>query len=151
MITVLVVAGVMAFTVAVALFYMTRAGARAEACADELRDEVARRGEEWIVPLRGATATSIPGGRGAGHGVLGLTDRRVVFQPITGVRVSTPLARLTGARLEARRREALADRRHRLTLTLDDGSEQGYLVDDPAPWAGGLGKAGVTVTGLDPD
>jgi len=42
MIMVLVVAGIMAVTVAVAMLYMKRADARAQAAADELRAEVAR-------------------------------------------------------------------------------------------------------------
>ena len=42
--------------------------------------------------------------RSKGHGVLGLTDRRVLFMPIAGEQLSVPRVRITGARLEERRR-----------------------------------------------
>ena len=66
----------------------------------------ARRGS---IPLAGAT---YPGGRptsAARKGsaaMLGLTDRRVIFLPIAGERLSVPRARIAGARLEERRRDA---------------------------------------------
>jgi hypothetical protein len=145
MITVLIVAGIMAVTVAVAMLFMKRADARAQAAADELRDEVAARGEEWIVPLRGAGGLGVTPGRGTAHGVLGLTGRRLVFQPITGARVNVPVLNLTGARLESRRREALTEHRYHLALTLADGSVREFVVDDPAVWADGLASAGVPV------
>jgi len=146
MIMVLVVAGIMAVTVAVAMLYMKRADERAQAAADELRAEVAAGGEEWIVPLRGAGGLGVTPGRGTAHGVLGLTGRRLVFQPITGARVNVPVTRVTGARLQSRRREALAEHRHHLALTLHDGSVREFVVDDPAVWAKGLAEAGVPVT-----
>jgi len=146
MITVLVVAGIMALTVAVAMAFMKRTDARAQAAADELRDEVAAGGEEWIVPLRGAGGLGVTPGRGTAHGVLGLTGRRLVFQPITGARVNVPVTSLTGARLESRRREALTEHRHHLVLTLDDGSRREFVVDDPVVWAEGLAQAGIQVT-----
>ena len=146
MITVLVVAGIMALTVAVAMAFMKRTDARAQAAADELRDEVAAAGEEWIVPLRGAGGLGVTPGRGTAHGVLGLTGRRLVFQPITGDRVNVPVMKLTGARIESRRREALTEHRYHLVLTLDDSSVRQFVVDDPAVWAEGLADAGVPVT-----
>ena len=146
MITVLVVAGIMALTVAVAMAFMKRTDARAQAAADELRDEVEAGDEEWIVPLRGAGGLGVTPGRGTAHGVLGLTGRRLVFQPITGARVNVPVTSLTGARLESRRREALTEHRHHLVLTLDDGSRREFVVDDPVVWAEGLAQAGIQVT-----
>ena len=145
MITVLVVAGIMAVTVAVAMLFMKRTDARALAAADELRNDIAAGGEEWIVPLRGAGGLGVTPGRGTAHGVLGLTGRRLVFQPITGARVNVPVSSVAGARLESRRREALTEHRCHLVLTLDDGSMRQFVVDDPAVWAEGLADAGVPV------
>jgi hypothetical protein len=146
MIAVLAVAGIMALTVAVAMAFMKRTDARALAAADELRDDMAAGGEEWIVSLRGAGGLGVTPGRGTAHGVLGLTGRRLVFQPITGARASVPVTSLSGARLESRRREALTEHRYHLALTLDDGSVREFVVDDPAVWAQGLADAGVPVT-----
>ena len=125
---VLVLAVVMAATIAIALVVLRRVGDRAEARADELRAEVERRGETWEIPLAGAVyqGGGHPATRSKGHGVLGLTDRRVVFLPIAGEQLSVPRARITGARLEERRRDAAAataagaGHRHRLVLALDD-------------------------------
>jgi len=136
----LVVGGVMAVILAVAMLVMSRAGAKAEVRADELRADVEARGEEWVIPLRGANyqGGSPAGARSRGHGVLGLTDRRVLFLPIAGEIVSIPRVRVKRARLEDRRREAAASHRHRLVLTLDDDAEVAFLVDDPDAWEQGL-------------
>jgi hypothetical protein len=139
---VLVVAGIMAVTVAVAMLFMQRSAARAQAAADQLRDEVAAAGEEWDIPLAGAVyqGGGSPAGRNKGHGVLGLTDRRVVFLPIAGEQLSVPRVRIIDARLEERRRDAAAatvaaaGHRHRLVLALDDETQLGFLVDEPAMW-----------------
>jgi hypothetical protein len=140
----LVIAGLMAVIVAVSMYVMSRAGTKAEARADELRADVEQRGEEWVVPLRGSTYQGgAPGSaRSKGRGVLGLTDRRVLFLPIAGELVSVPRARVKRARLEDRRREAAASHRHRLVLTLDDATEVAFLVDDPDAWEQGLSKRG---------
>ena len=66
--------------------------------------------------------------------MLGLTGRRLVFLPIAGERVSVPRVRVTGVRAEERRRDAAAAHRRRLVLTLDDGAEMSFLVDDVAAW-----------------
>ena len=80
--------------------------------------------------------------------MLGLTDRRVLFLPIAGDALSVPRVRLTGARLEERRRDA-RPREHTDTawpvLTLDDDSGLGFLVDDPGEWEAALASAGVPV------
>jgi hypothetical protein len=60
-ITVLVLAGVMAATIVIALLLLRGFGDKAEGRADDLRDEVARLGEEWVIPLEGASY------RGARH------------------------------------------------------------------------------------
>ena len=137
---VLVLAVVMAATIAVALLVLRRVGDRAEHRADDLRAEVASLGEEWEIPLAGAVyqGGGDPGTRSKGHGVLGLTDRRVLFLPIAGERLSVPRVRITGARLEERRRDAAAGHRHHLTLTLDDDTRLGFLVDDAGEWEGAL-------------
>jgi hypothetical protein len=137
---ILVLAIVMAATIAIALIVLRRVGDKAERRADELRAEVAARGEEWEIPLGGATyqggASAV---RSRGHGVLGLTDSRILFLPIAGEPVRVPRARVSEARVEDRRREAAAPHRHRLVLTLDDGSEVSFLVDDAGPWGRALG------------
>jgi hypothetical protein len=142
---VLAVAGIMAVTVVVALLFMQRSAARATAAADELRDEVAAAGEAWDIPLAGAVYQGGgPAARSKGHGVLGLTDRRVLFLPIAGDRVSVSRVRITGVRLEKRRRDAAAataaagGHRHHLVLTLDDDTVLGFLVDDPEEWEAAL-------------
>jgi len=140
----LIVAAVMAGMFAVAMFLLSRAGTKAERRAEELRSEVEQRGEVWEIPFTGATYQG--GGSAAAHsrgrGVLGMTDRRVLFLPIAGELVAIPRARVTGARVEDRRREAASAHRHHLVLTLDDGAEAAFLVDDPQPWRRALTEPG---------
>ena len=133
---VLVFAALMAAIVAVSLVVLHRVGGSAERHADELRDEVEAAGEEWVVPLAGAVyqGGGSPHTRSRGRGVLGLTGRRLVFLPIAGERVSVPRVRVTGVRADERMRDATAAHRHRLVLTLDDGAEMSFLVDDATPW-----------------
>jgi hypothetical protein len=133
---ILVLAIVMAATVAIALWVLRGVGDKAERRADALRDEVRRLGEEWVIPLGGAVyqGGAHPSAHSRGHGVLGLTDRRMLFLPIAGERVDVPRVRIAGARLEDRRREATSGHRHHLVLTLDDGAEVGFLVDDAGEW-----------------
>jgi hypothetical protein len=141
--TIVVLAVVMAATIAVALFVLRRVGDRAERRADDLRDEVARLGEGWVLPLSGAVYESGPGARGnRGHGVLGLTGRRLLFLPIAGDLLSVPRVRLAGACVEDRRRDAASSHRHRLVLTLDDASELAFLVDEPGEWVAALEPSG---------
>jgi len=64
-----------------------------------------------------------------------------VFLPIAGERVSVPRVRIAGVRAEERRRDAAAAHRRRLVLTLDDGAEMSFLVDDAAAWQSALGLA----------
>ena len=130
----------MATILAVSMLVLSRAGAKAERRADELRADVEQRGETWVVPLQGAAYQG--GGRqvakSKGHGVLGLTDRRVLFLPIAGELVSVPRVLVTGVRVEDRRRDAAASHRHHLLISLDDGAEVAFLVDDPSEWLRGL-------------
>jgi hypothetical protein len=145
---ILVLAVVMAATIAVALVVLRRVGDRAEGRADTLRDEVERRGESWEIPLAGAAYQSGDlATRSKGRGVLGLTDRRVLFLPIAGEHFGVLRGRITGARLEGRRRDAAAvaataagHRRH-LVLTLDDETQLGFLVDDGGEWEAALTPA----------
>jgi hypothetical protein len=137
--TVVVLAVVMAATIAVSLLLLRRFGDKAERRADELRAEVDASGEGWALPLEGAVYESGPGARGdRGHGVLGLTGRRLLFLPIAGRRFSMPRSRITDARVEDRRRDAAAAHRHLLVLALDDGSSLTFLVDDPVAWLAAL-------------
>ena len=136
LIAILLIAGIMAATLVVAAIVLRRVGSRAEGRADELRDEVEAAGEEWVVPLAGAVyqGGGSPHTRSRGRGVLGLTDRRLVFLPIAGERVNVPRVRVSGVRTDERRRDATAAHRNRLVLTLDDGAEMSFLVDDGAAW-----------------
>ena len=146
---ILVLAAVMAAIVAVSVFILRRVGDRAERRADVLRGEVERLGEEWVIPLAGAVyrGGAHPAGRSKGHGVLGLTDRRVVFLPIAGEQLSVPRVRIAGARLEERAAATSpAAHRHHLVLRLDDDSEVGFLVDDAREWAERVGGAGRRVS-----
>jgi hypothetical protein len=143
LLVILVLVAVMAATIAVSLFVLRRVGDSAERRADVLRAEVAGSGEVWEIPLAGAVYQSgAAAPRSKGHGVLGLTDRRFLFLPIAGEQVSVPRVRITGARLEERRREAASDHRHRLVLTLDDGADVAFLVDDPSAWMRALSAPG---------
>jgi hypothetical protein len=146
LIATLIIAGVMAATVIVAAVVLRRVGARAQGRADGLRDEAERLGEEWVVPLGGSEhlGASHPYVRGRGRGVLGLTDRRLVFLPIAGERLGLPLVRVTSAKVEDRRRDAAATHRHRLVVVLDDGAEHAFLVDDPGEWRDGLARFDMT-------
>ena len=139
-----VLAGVMLATVAIALLVLRRVGDKAERRADRLRAEVDRLGEEWVIPLAGASyqGGAPLAGHDRGRGVLGLTDRRVVFLPIAGESFSVPRVRVTGARVEDRRRDAAASHRHRLVLTLDDGTELAFLVDEAVGWEAALPAPG---------
>jgi hypothetical protein len=134
-VAVLILAGVMAGIFVAAVVITRRVGTGAERRADVLRAEVAGSGEVWEIPLTGAVYQGGgPAARSKGHGVLGLTDRRVVFLPIVGDQLTVPRVRIAGARLEERRRDAASDHRHRLLLTLDDGTDVAFLVDDPSVW-----------------
>ena len=143
LLVILVLAVVMATIVVVSLFVLRRVGERAERRAEQLREEVERAGEEWAVPLAGAVyqGGGSPHVRSRGHGVLGLTGRRILFLPIAGELVSVPRLRVSGARVEDRRRDAAGAHRHRLVVTLDDGAEMSFLVDDPARWQAVFGPA----------
>jgi hypothetical protein len=153
LVVVLVLALVMAATIAVAVLVLRRVGDKAERRADDLRADVARRGEEWVIPLGGAAYQGgAPAGRHSkGHGVLGLTDRRVLFLPIAGETVAVPRVRLAGVRVEDRRREAASDHRHRLVLTLDDDADVAFLVDDPSVWMRALVAPGSSGGGGEPE
>ncbi len=145
-ITILVIGGVMAVTVVVAVVAMRRFGGQAEQRADALRDDVGLRGEEWVVPLesvsyRGATYTY---GRVKGNGVAGLTDRRVVFEPLIGKGFTVPLARVTGVRVTRWFLGAARASGKHLVLTLDDGNEVGFLVRDLERWLSALAGVGVS-------
>lgn len=142
LVSVLVIAGVMAATLGVALFLMSRAGTKAERRADALRAEVEQLGEKWVIPFRGAVyqGGGRQGAHSRGHGVLGLTDRRVLFLPIAGELVSLPRARVIGARVEDRLRDAAASHRHRLVLALDDQTELGFLVDNEQAWKDAIAR-----------
>lgn len=153
LVSALVIAGVMAATIIVALLVLRRAGAQAEKRADDLRADVYRLGEEWEIPLGGAAyqGGAPVGGHSRGHGVLGLTDRRVLFLPIAGESVSIPRVRVQNAHVEDRRREAAATHRHRLVLTLDDDAEVAFLVDDPSAWMRALAASGGSGSREDPE
>jgi hypothetical protein len=148
LVTVLVLGGVMAAIFVAVLLVTRRLGARAEASADAARGEAESRGEQWLVRLEGATFRGARHayGRVKGRGVLGLTDRRLVFVPIAGDRVGVPVVRVTGVRLEDHRSDAASAHPHRLVLTLDDENELTFLVADREVWAAALAEAGVAVT-----
>jgi hypothetical protein len=125
---------------------MRRFGPRAEERADDLRDEVGRLGDEWVIPLeaasyRGAKHTY---GRVKGGGVVGLTSRRLVFEPLIGKGFSVPLGRVSSAR-ESRwfLGAARVSGRH-LVLSLDDGNEVGFFVHDTERWLHTLTERGVS-------
>jgi hypothetical protein len=136
----------MAVTVVIAVIAMRRFGAQAEQRADALRDDVELRGEEWVIPLesasfRGAVHTY---GRVKGNGVAGLTDRRVVFEPLIGKGFSVPLFRVTGVRLSRWYLGAARASGKHLVLKLDDDNEVGFLVRDDERWLTALAAAGVS-------
>jgi hypothetical protein len=152
-ITVLAVTGVMAATLVVGAVVMRRLGARAEGRADDLRDEVDRLGEEWLIPLerasyRGARHTY---GRTKNDGVAGLTGRRVLFEPIIGTGFGVPLARVVGARRSRWFLSSARAGRVHLVLTLDDGNEVAFYVADPARWLRTLADAGVPASPAERD
>ncbi len=144
-ITILAIGAVMAITVVIGVIAMRRFGTQAERRADDLRRDVERRGEAWVIPLesatyRGATHTY---GRVKGSGVVGLTDRRIVFEPLIGKGFSIPLARVTGVKITRWFLGAARAPGRHLVLTLDDGNEVGFYVSDQDRWLAALGAAGV--------
>jgi hypothetical protein len=152
-VTILAIGGVMAVTVVVAIVAMRRFGAQAVQRADELRDDVEMRGEQWVIPLesasyRGATHTY---GRVKGNGVAGLTDHRVVFEPLIGKGFTIPLARVTGVKVTRWFLGAARASGRHLVLTLDDGNEVGFFVRDQERWLSALAAAGVPQTAADAD
>jgi hypothetical protein len=152
-IAILAIGGVMALTLVVAVVAMRRFGPQAEERADDLRDEVGRLGEEWVIPLeaasyRGARHTY---GRVKGSGVAGLTSRRLVFEPLIGKGFSVPLVRVTSVR-EARwfLGAARVSGKH-LVLSLDDDNEVGFFVHDRECWLRALAELGVSAAPSDED
>ncbi|MFA4966101.1 MAG: hypothetical protein WC709_10790 [Thermoleophilia bacterium] len=127
------------------LLLLRRVGGRAERRADELRAEVERLGECWVLPLQGAAHRSArhTDARPRGNGVLGLTTRRLLFEPIVGERLSIPVVRLRGARAGPESRGAATAGRRELVLVLDDDTEVAFLVRDEREWLRGLAACGV--------
>jgi hypothetical protein len=122
-----------------------RVGAGAEARADDLRAEVERLGEEWVVPLRpGSYAGALHTYSGTrSNGVVGLTARRVLFQPIVGERLSFPLARIRRVDSGHVLRGRASGGKRNLVLLLDDGNEIGFYVNDPQEFLDALIAHGV--------
>ncbi len=147
LIAVLVIGGVMAATLVVAVVAMRRFGGEAVERADELRDEVDRLGEEWVIPLEGASYRGAQHtyGRAKGNGVAGLTRRRVVFEPFIGQGFSVPLVRVADVR-ESRWFLGVARvRGMHLVFALDDGNEVGFFVRDRERWLKALEELDVQV------
>lgn len=141
---VLLVAVPLSVLVVVALV-LRRVGAHAAARADALRDEVTARGEAWVLPLQAGALQGCEGtlDRLKGDGVVGLTESRLLFEPIVGRGVSLPLARLAAVRATHDRHRLSRGGRSRLVLELDDGSRLGLLVRDESEWLGRLAELGV--------
>ena len=146
-IAILAIGGVMAATLVVAMVAMRRFGSQAVERADDLRDEVGRLGEEWVIPLeaasyRGAQHTY---GRVKGNGVAGLTRRRVVFEPLIGKGFSVPLVRVTAVRESRWFLGAARVRGMHLVFALDDDNEVGFFVHDRERWLRALTDLGISV------
>jgi hypothetical protein len=146
-IAVLAIGGVMAVTLVVAVVAMRRFGGQAVERADDLRDEVDRLGEEWVIPLEGASYRGAQHtyGRAKGNGVAGLTRRRVVFEPFIGQGFSVPVVRMTDVRESRWFLGAARVRGMHLVFTLDDGNEVGFFVRDRERWLRALAGLGVRV------
>jgi hypothetical protein len=145
--TVVVLAVVMVATIAISLLLLRGFGDKAERRADDLRDEVGRLGEEWVIPLEGASYRGARHtyGRVKGNGVAGLTRRRVVFEPLLGTGFSVPLVRVTGVRVSRWFLGAARVSGSHLVLALDDGNEVGFFVRDRERWLRALADLGVQV------
>jgi hypothetical protein len=144
-ITILVLALVMAATIAIALLLLRGVGDKAEGRADDLRDEVDRLGEEWVIPLEGASYRGARHtyGRVKGNGVAGLTRRRLVFEPLIGEGFSVPLVRVTEVRVNRWFLGAARARGRHVVLVLDDGNEVGFIFRDHESWLRALADLGV--------
>jgi len=143
--TIVVLAVVMAATMVVALLLLRGFGDKAEGRADDLRDEVERLGEEWIIPLEGASYRGARHtyGRVKGNGVAGRTRRRVGFEPLLGTGFSVPLARVTEVRVTRWFLGAARARDRHLVLVLDDGNEVGFIVRGRERWLHALAGLGI--------
>ena len=142
---ILVLAGVMAATIVIALLLLRGFGDKAEGRADDLRDEVERLGEEWVIPLEGASYRGARHayGRVKGNGVAGLTRRRVVFEPLIGTGFGVPLRARHRGRVTRWFLGAARARGSHLVLVLDDGNEVGFLVRDQERWLRALADLGI--------
>ncbi|NLE22959.1 MAG: hypothetical protein GX624_09300 [Actinobacteria bacterium] len=147
LVALLVIGGVMAATLVVAVVAMRRFGGEAVARADDLRGEVDRLGEEWIIPLEGASYRGARHtyARARGNGVAGLTRRRVVFEPFIGQGFSVPLVRVQDVRESRWFLGAARVRGWHLVFSLDDGNEVGFFVRDRERWLRALEDLGVRV------
>jgi hypothetical protein len=143
--TILVLAAVMAATIVIALLLLRGFGDKAEGRADDLRDEVDRLGEEWVIPLEGASFRGAREtyGRIKGNGVAGLTRRRLVFEPLIGEGFSVPLARVTEVRINRWFLGAARARGRHVVLLLDDGNEVGFYFRDQERWLRALADLGI--------
>jgi len=83
---IVVLAGVMLATIVIAVLVLRRVGSSAERRADRLRAEVDRLGEEWVIPLAGASHQSgaPTGGRRRGPRGGGLNHPPGVLRPNAG-------------------------------------------------------------------
>jgi hypothetical protein len=143
--TIVVLAVVMAATIAIALLLLRGYGDKAESRADDLREEVDRLGEEWVIPLEGASYRGARHtyGRVKGNGVVGLTRRRVVFEPLLGTGFSVPLARVTEVRVMRWFLGAARARGRHVVLVLDDGNEVGFFFRDHERWLRAFADLGI--------
>jgi hypothetical protein len=149
---------VLALTIPLGVFAVVwlvtrRVGAGAEGRADDLRAEVEKLGEEWVVPLRpGSYAGALHTYSGTrSNGVVGLTARRVLFQPIVGERLSFPLVRIRRVDSGHVLRGRASGGKRNLVLLLDDGNEIGFYVDEPQEFLDALTAHGVKRIGWDDD
>jgi hypothetical protein len=143
--TILVLAVAMAATIVIALLLLRGFGDKAERRADDLRDEAERLGEEWVIPMEGASYRGARHtyGRVKGNGVAGLTRRRIVFEPLLGAGFGVPLARVTEVRVTRWFLGAARARGRHLVLVLDDGNEVGFFFRDRERWLRALAELGV--------
>jgi hypothetical protein len=135
---VLLVLGILAFNAAIFAVVMVWVRKRMALRRAEVREKL---GPHPVIDVenatyRGATARF---GKVKGLGVIGLTERKLVFARAVGKLLEIDRAEIVGVRLDKWFLRSWTGGIQHTILKLRDGTEVGFFVRDPARWTAALG------------